>query len=594
MIILITKKGFIMSNLKEAFAHKDEPSANKRLMVISPIISMPNDTSKQQKERMKKIKTIAADVDVSVKTIKRWLRQYDKDGIKGLEPQYPKVRSDTRLYIKYDNLLKEAKAMRVQTPTISVTNIISCLESRHPNILNILKRSTLQRHLANAGYSRRTLLAELERDGRGFFGRYRKEHRMIQIQGDVKEPPRGVCVDSNGLPVTPYVQLWMDNHSRKILSWKVDIHASEDLALAPLRTLIEKYGIPDSILTDQGTIYRGRSINHCTHILNIEHKRSRPYRPQSKGALERLNGTLDDLFIPIKELNNVKIEMFTQLVAQRIDEYNNTKHSALTVTGENGEKLHLTPNETFDRDNRTVRLATPEIIDMAFNITEYRRVSKDGLISFRGKCYRLKNGYAKPCERVMIKYCITDSSAALIVKNSQEIINAGGSEFSAYSLEQFVIKPNVAYDDVMKKTISEEKQSFMDNPPDFPAQVERVLRELCRSNGTYVDEKYFMENQLPNLLRNITSGGMNEINSAYAQEISGTVQAPASDSESSVSVPRSSASDITDTVVTITPANNNNISSNGIAEDSKGSVSAENVVLPVETNLSLYGKSLED
>ena len=87
---------------------------------------------------------------------------------------------------------------------------------------------------------------------------------------------------------------------------------------------------------------------------------------------------------------------------------------------------------------------------------------------------------------------------------------------------------------------------------------------------------------------------MNEINSAYAQEISGTVQAPASDSESSVSVPRSSASDVTDTVVTITPANNNNISSNGIAEDSKGSVSAENVVLPVETNLSLYGKSLED
>ena len=325
--------------------------------------------------------------------------------------------------------------MRVHTPTISVASIISCLESRHPNIRNILKRSTLQRHLTNAGYDRKTLLAETERDGRGFFGRYRKEHRMIQVQGDVKEPPRGVCVDSNGLPVTPYVQLWMDNHSRKILSWKVGIHATEDLALEPLRTLVETYGIPDSILTDQGSIYRGRSINHSTHALGIEHKRSRPYRPQSKGALERLNGTLDDLFNPIQKLKNVKIDKFIELVARRIDEYNNAKHSALTITMENGVKLHLSPNETFERDNRTARFAAPELIDIAFHISEYRRISKDGLISFQGKCYRVKNGHAKPNERVLIKYSITDGSATLIARNSQEAINAGNSEFVAYPLE---------------------------------------------------------------------------------------------------------------------------------------------------------------
>ena len=64
--------------------------------------------------------------------------------------------------------------MRMHTPTISVKEIIRCLESRHPNLTGIVKRSTLQRHLFEEGFGRRTLLQEREQNGRAFFGRYRK------------------------------------------------------------------------------------------------------------------------------------------------------------------------------------------------------------------------------------------------------------------------------------------------------------------------------------------------------------------------------------------------------------------------------------
>lgn len=95
---------------------------------------------------------------------------------------------------------------------------------------------------------------------------------MEQIQGDVKEPPRGVCVDENGMPVTPYVQLWMDNYSRKILSWRIGTNQQDTIALSSLRQLIETHGVPASILTDQGSIYNGKAMLHCTRTLGIVHK----------------------------------------------------------------------------------------------------------------------------------------------------------------------------------------------------------------------------------------------------------------------------------------------------------------------------------
>lgn len=89
------------------------------------------------------------------------------------------------------------------------------------------------------------------------------------MSADVKGPPRGVCVDSEGLPVTPYVQLWMDNYSRKILTWKIDTSQTADIAISSLYELIKLYGIPDSILTDQGSIYRGVYMEHYTNVRSM-------------------------------------------------------------------------------------------------------------------------------------------------------------------------------------------------------------------------------------------------------------------------------------------------------------------------------------
>ena len=77
-----------IANLKASFAHKDESAGNLRLMVISPIVSMPKETKEQIKARKELINKVADDNDISVKTIKRWLKLYAEKGAKGLESQY--------------------------------------------------------------------------------------------------------------------------------------------------------------------------------------------------------------------------------------------------------------------------------------------------------------------------------------------------------------------------------------------------------------------------------------------------------------------------------------------------------------------------
>ena len=446
--------------------NRNESAESFRLQIIAPVIRINRETEEGRREFRDQIAQIASEFNLSERTLKRWIERYEKGGLPGLRNQYPKVRSDCRLFIKFESLMNEAKVMRMHTPTISVKEIIRCLESRHPNLTGIVKRSTLQRHLFEEGFGRRTLLQEREQNGRAFFGRYRKEHRMEQIQGDVKEPPRGVCVDENGMPVTPYVQLWMDNYSRKILSWRIGTNQQDTIALSSLRQLIETHGVPASILTDQGSIYNGKAMLHCTRTLGIVHKKSRPYKPQSKGALERVNETLDDLFIPFESMTDVRFDAFKEIVENRIREYNSAKHSALVEYDSSNNKTILSPDEAFEKDSAiTARIPDPQVLDAAFTTTEYRRISKDGLISYNGK-----------------------------------EIERGADVYSFHELTPFVPKSNVRFKDIAGSVQTKIKKDMLKNLPQIPAQVERQARELLKSRGLYKNEDIFMNTQLPAIL----------------------------------------------------------------------------------------------
>ena len=87
----------------------------------------------------------------------------------------------------------------------------------------------------------------------------------------------------------------MDNHSRKVLAFKLSDTQDVSIALDPLRTLLERYGRFDSILTDNGSIYRSAQLEHVCQVTGIKLKFCKPYTPESKGMIERLYLTANEI-----------------------------------------------------------------------------------------------------------------------------------------------------------------------------------------------------------------------------------------------------------------------------------------------------------
>ena len=59
-----------------------------------------------------------------------------------------------------------------------------------------------------------------------------------------------------------------------------------------LVTLFSRVGIPDEILTDQGTNFMSALLQEIYRLLHIQWIRTSPYHPQTDGLVERFNGTL--------------------------------------------------------------------------------------------------------------------------------------------------------------------------------------------------------------------------------------------------------------------------------------------------------------
>lgn len=60
-------------------------------------------------------------------------------------------------------------------------------------------------------------------------------------------------------------------------------------------------GIPDEILTDQGSNFMSKLMAETPRLLGVKHLRTTPYHPQTDGMLERFHGTLKGMLWKCKD-----------------------------------------------------------------------------------------------------------------------------------------------------------------------------------------------------------------------------------------------------------------------------------------------------
>jgi hypothetical protein len=92
----------------------------------------------------------------------------------------------------------------------------------------------------------------------------------------------------------------IDDHSRFCVSAKLVARATAKPVCDALLLALERHGMPEEILTDNGKVFTGKLQNRPTNVLfdriclnnGIKHRLTRPYSPTTTGKVERLHRTM--------------------------------------------------------------------------------------------------------------------------------------------------------------------------------------------------------------------------------------------------------------------------------------------------------------
>ena len=229
---------------------------------------------------------------VSPTTAQRWAERYRQFGEAGMSDRSSRPRTSPR-----------------RTPTRTERRIIKVRvlrrwgPARIAHLLHLVP-STVHRVLTRFGLAR---LTHLDRATGRVIRRYERERPGELVHVDIKK--LGNIPDGGGHKVLgrqagrakrssvgySYLHTADDDHSRLAYS---EIHTDEKKETATsfwtrAQAFFTQAGITvERVLTDNGACYRSRDWRDLLAAAGITHKRTRPYRPQTNGKVERFNRTL--------------------------------------------------------------------------------------------------------------------------------------------------------------------------------------------------------------------------------------------------------------------------------------------------------------
>lgn len=374
-------------NSKELNRWQDQ-EAERRQRMIAPLLDDTLDRDKKVQLRKK----IAADYEVSEKTIRRYEAAYQRCGFLGLRPVDRGGTYTRKLPENFAELLAEAIQLKREVPTRSVTQIIYILEGEERVPPNKLTRSTLQRYLYNAGFGQKQM-RKYNEGQKSTTKRYCKPHRMMLVQADIKYGV-GILIKENGVKSTAYLSSVIDDHSRMILASEWYSNQKEYVVEDVFRKTILKYGIFDRAYTDNGRQYISKQLVTSLAMLGIKSLRAPVRSGKSKGKIEKFHQLVDDFIAEIKIQKCTSLDEINRYWNLFLEEYYSKKpHDGIREyyesQGVTVPKEGISPIMEWNRDTRKLVFLDTSTVSEAFLHHESRTVDKGGCISFKGTKYEV-------------------------------------------------------------------------------------------------------------------------------------------------------------------------------------------------------------
>lgn len=218
--------------------------------------------------------------------------------------------------------------------------------------------------------------------------------------------------------VMPWVTLFLDQATRALLGWAIAVTPSQESVLAALRAAIDvdvpngpMGGVPAAIRFDRGKEFLAAAVGLAAASLAIDAKPLPPYTPHLKGGVERMNSSIEQLFLAtlpgfvhgargrdgrlVEDGPLLGLEALVELFAAFVVDYN-------TVRGHQGLGGR-TPLHAWNVDSTPLVVVPPRHLRHLLLARTDRTVTKRG-VRLDGRVYNCAELCGWVGERVEVRY----------------------------------------------------------------------------------------------------------------------------------------------------------------------------------------------
>jgi len=316
------------------------------------------------------ITDIAAKFNVSRQTVYRWLARYEEGGLEALadeshRPHHVPHQIDGEIEVTVLDMRKRHHLWGPKRIQFELKKA-----GFDPPSHMAIYRALLRSGLVVKGERKKVLKT---------YKRWERGRPMELWQMDVV----GSIFTTNGTEAK--ILTGIDDHSRFLVCHGVMARATARPVCEHLLAAMERWGVPEEILTDNGKVFTGRFGRNDSEVLfdkicrenGITHILTQPRSPTTTGKIERWHYTLRREFVNEREFSSLE-DLQTQL-DEWVKEYNTERpHQELGMA---------TPFERFSR--RTLNTALPLDASVAINRSgdEWvtRTVAANGIIAVSGQ-----------------------------------------------------------------------------------------------------------------------------------------------------------------------------------------------------------------
>jgi putative transposase len=342
----------------------------------------------------------------SVPTLERWYYALRKHGPTGLQPQRRKDRGRGRALSQ--ETLKLLLAIRRERPAVSVGMILTTLEMDGVLAPKATSASTVRRLYREHGLDRQGVKAPPPRTRK----RWVASNPGLIWHADVHHREAIVSVEGKKCPVR--IHAILDDASRYVVAIAALSRETESDMLGLFIQALRCHEPPQVLYLDNGSTYRGETLDVACMKLGIALRHAAPYDPQARGKMERFWRTLDsqclDLAGPQPSLESLQERLDAYLARY----YHITPHSSL---------VGRSPGSVWGEDTQQRRpILTEQQLKEAMTIYIQRRVHRDCVVHVGGMLWETDQGYLAG-RMAKVARCVLDIYQAPWIEHQEQRFN---------------------------------------------------------------------------------------------------------------------------------------------------------------------------